>query len=65
MAVELRPYVTAEDSSSFTRLLDLAAIELTGAIQKAAKASIPYTKPGPSPKAWWTLELRELRKSIL
>ena len=41
----------AEDSSSITRLLDLAAIELTEAIQKATKASMPYNKPIPSPKA--------------
>ena len=55
----------AEENSSTTSLLDLAAIELTEAIQKAAKASIPYTRPRPSPKAWWTPELRELRKAIL
>ena len=32
---------------------------------KSIFRALAYTKPGPSPKAWWTPELRELRKAIL
>jgi ribonuclease HI len=44
--------------------LNLAASELTEAIHQAALASIPQVKLGPTPKAWWTPEIKALRKEL-
>jgi ribonuclease HI len=48
-----------------TTQLDIAATELTEAITKAAKTSIPASKPGARPKPWWNPELLQLRKEML
>ena len=48
-----------------TALLDNAASDLTNAITKAAKASIPMYRPGARPKPWWNEDLKALRKVMM
>ena len=50
LGIQFRDQLVDPSINSITRLLDLAAVELTEAIQHAAKASILYTRQGPSPK---------------
>ena len=57
--------ISTQLESGTAETLELAALELTEIITRAAKASIPIVRPGARPKPWWTPELKELRKAML
>ena len=46
-------------------LLDLATVEFTDLVIKAAEANIPKIKSKISPKPWWNEELKSLRKTMI
>jgi hypothetical protein len=54
----------AEDPP-LSKLLDKAADEFTCAIVVAAKAGIPTSRPGAKPKACWSPELKDLRRTMI
>jgi hypothetical protein len=54
-----------EGDTPITAILDNAALDLTDAITKAAKASIPTNRPGARSKPWWSEDLKELRKVMM
>jgi len=57
--------VLQNDDLPITQLLDNAATEVTTAITRAAKCSIPTTTQGARPKSWWSQELKTLRKDMM